>query len=640
MATNSGSFTASSSHEPSSFTATSLPNEFYVTVDLYLSKITMAARKYQIPRRKTEKRDIMRSSVSSGDLHQRKIKEKASWLGLSRGSSNAEQWRSATCKLVEEDEGCLLNVYIDDTALYQSIYVHKLYHTDIRRVHHSLFDRKDCLGIFCTAEQTWNATAFSEPLYLHFADTEILNTWIVLLRSYAMPEVYGRWLSVHDGGLYQTEAKSEGDSMELDIYCEFWVNGIFTGKTTTKKGLGSPDWHEKFAFNDLPPFEHLEIMVYRERRVSKPMLVGTTQIPLMNFRRGEYVEGWFPVLGGPHTAGIMMGEVRLKLKVDEEIILPYAMYDDMLKVLLSKNMLDWVSELDAKLEIKNISDHLIAIAKAKNILMKDIMALADREVDGTPQSHGTLFRGNTVFTKTMEIFMVTQGAAFLEASVGTVIRRLCTEKVAIEIDPARNHKKNIDKNADLLVFWCQEFWKSIYEARKHCPDDMRKLFSHIRQLIESRYEKGEGRNADLPWQGVSSFLFLRFFVPAILHPHLFGIWPGLTEDPVQRTLTLIAKVMQSLANLNTSLQKEQYMRPVQEFLTNSSKAMIEYIGSVSSADPTVVEALPSQVLDRHEKGSNTTAPLHGRLTQTSGGRYFYRGSPHTSTTSDKNRRSD
>ena len=55
---------------------------------------------------------------------------------------------------------------------------------------------------------------------------------------------------------------------------------------------------------------------------------------------------------------------------------------------------------------------------------------------------------------------------------------------------------------------------------------MRKLFCHIRQLIETRYGATEGRSAELPWQGVSSFLFLRFFVPAILHPHLFGMWPG------------------------------------------------------------------------------------------------------------------
>ena len=45
MAASNGSSAASSSHELSSFTAVSLPNEFYVTVDLYLSKSAMAARK-------------------------------------------------------------------------------------------------------------------------------------------------------------------------------------------------------------------------------------------------------------------------------------------------------------------------------------------------------------------------------------------------------------------------------------------------------------------------------------------------------------------------------------------------------------------------------------------------------------------
>ena len=110
---------------------------------------------------------------------------------------------------------------------------------------------------------------------------------------------------------------ADGDAVDLDIYCEFLVNGLLSGRTTVKKGLGSPDWHEKFAFTDLPPFENLEVVVYREKR--QPVLIGSTIIPLMNFRRGEYVEGWFPVLGGQSYIGSMMGEIRLKLKVDEYV---------------------------------------------------------------------------------------------------------------------------------------------------------------------------------------------------------------------------------------------------------------------------------------------------------------------------------
>lgn len=40
------------------------------------------------------------------------------------------------------------HVLIDlQDLLYKVVYVYLLNHTDIRPVHHSLFDRKDCLGI-------------------------------------------------------------------------------------------------------------------------------------------------------------------------------------------------------------------------------------------------------------------------------------------------------------------------------------------------------------------------------------------------------------------------------------------------------------------------------------------------------------
>lgn len=80
-------------------------------------------------------------------------------------------------------------------------------------------------------------------------------------------------------------------------------------------------------------------------------------------------------------------------------------------------------------------------------------------------------RGNTVLTKTMEMVMATKGSAFLEASIGSVIRRICSEKVAIETDPGRSGRnlKHVEKNVDLLIQWCQELWKSIYDAREKCP---------------------------------------------------------------------------------------------------------------------------------------------------------------------------
>lgn len=64
------------------------------------------------------------------------------------------------------------------------------------------------------------------------------------------------------------------------------------------------------------------------------------------------------------------------------------------------------------------------------------------------------------------------GAQWLEASIGPVLRRVCSEKVFIETDPARLGTKQAhlqEANIKLLIDWCQKFLKSIYDARDQCP---------------------------------------------------------------------------------------------------------------------------------------------------------------------------
>lgn len=71
----------------------------------------------------------------------------------------------------------------------------------------------------------------------------------------------------------------------------------------------------------------------------------------------------------------------------------------------------------------------------------------------------------------MELCMAWYGKPFLEASIGNVIRRLCNEKVAIEVDPVRSGKsvKDVEKSVDQLIYWCREFWQQIYAVRGECP---------------------------------------------------------------------------------------------------------------------------------------------------------------------------
>ncbi|OBZ79003.1 Ras GTPase-activating protein gap-2 [Grifola frondosa] len=669
-----------------------MDKEFYVSVELYVSaKAASGLRKPPSSHRKgLEKREPPKTVSGHSESTQKRVKgsipeflhqdfngtrsrvEKSSWLGLGRNST-AGQWRPARCKLVEEEEGCLLNVYLDDTILYRSIYVYLLNHTDIRAVHRSLFDRNDCLGIFCVARrsgQMRSSTPAVEPLYMQFEDDDTMKTWLALLRSYAMPEVYGRWLSPEDGGLYrmwrqveltclqgrnlgtsrplseeppcELDAKADADAIDMDVFCEMHLNGFLSGRTTVKKGIGSADWHERFTFADLPPFENLEIVVWREKKLMKPAIIGTVLIVLVNFRRGEYVEGWFPVLYGGQTASMQAGELRLKIRVDEEIILPFYAYSGLLKTLQSRNCLDWMRELESRLKLKNISIHIISIAIAKNILMDHIMELADREVDGTltceyldclrarilsssslhciAAAHNTLFRGNTAFTKTMELFMSWYGTAFLEASVGHSIRRLCKEKVAIEVDPVRSGKgaKGLEKNVELLVYWCQEFWTHIYDARRQsrCGGSSNTFASWSSSAIASEktiITSYHGRACRHSAFSASSS------PPSCTHiSSAYGQVHTLWFARYQLTNVNIHRSARRHRATKSDIDRQGHTEPgqpqpselyrrksscggVKDFLTNSLSAMIDYIVVVSTPEPDHKGPSTPRTSDRHER---------------------------------------
>ncbi|TEB35043.1 Rho GTPase activation protein [Coprinellus micaceus] len=526
--------------------------EFLVSAELYVSSAAGSSLRKPAVIRKKEGKD---SKSTTNAVDESKAKEKSS-LGLSKRLAGAGQWRNATCKLLEEGDRCFLNIYVDEAILYQTVYLHLLNQTDIPASRpFPILPQRLCRVILHRVGRSSPCVAVSKS-----SDTQPIPV-------FPNSDVCSTWLAL---------------------------------------------------------LRSLDIVVWKEKKVMKPSMVGFIRIPLSNFRRGEPMEGWFPIMqsqAGP-TREIQVGELRLKIRVDEEIVLPYSAYKGLLKSFHSRNFLDWLSELETKMKLKELSTPVMSLAVANNTLIKQIQDYATREVLESAGSHQTLFRGNTVLTKVMELAMTWYGKNFLDASIGPALRRLCAEKVAIEVDPMRSRKgtKDVERNVELLIHWCQEFWNQIYSVRNECPNELRRLFQTIRTLVEERTKPESGgpsaEHRDLPKQSVSAFCFLRFIVPAILHPHLFGLYPGLPPEPVQRSLTLIAKVIQSLANLNASVQKESFMAGVKDFLTTSLPAMVDYITAVSAPLDHPYPSNPAMAMARHNRLSivNSLRERSGKLT--------------------------
>lgn len=121
------------------------------------------------------------------------------------------------------------------------------------------------------------------------------------------------------------------------------------------------------------------------------------------------------------------------------------------------------------IELDLFSQLLLRIDLAHRRVLHRVISLCEKEV-GRTDNIATLFRGNTLLTKTIEIYMRLVGMDFLENSVGQVLRKLCEERVSIEIDPARlDSKDNLSDNVKSLEKWCEAIWDSMYNSRHSCP---------------------------------------------------------------------------------------------------------------------------------------------------------------------------
>lgn len=109
------------------------------------------------------------------------------------------------------------------------------------------------------------------------------------------------------------------------------------------------------------------------------------------------------------------------------------------------------SKISADLKLEDISLVFLDIFQAINREDDWFQALIDREFQGLDKSitmsnsnhqssnhiYNTLFRGNSILTKTMETYCYRVGQEYLDKCIGTVIRQLVEEDESYEIDPNR-----------------------------------------------------------------------------------------------------------------------------------------------------------------------------------------------------------
>lgn len=230
----------------------------------------------------------------------------------------------------------------------------------------------------------------------------------------------------------------------------------------------------------------------------------------------------------------------------------------------------------------------------------------------------TLFRGSSIFSKSLEKYNLRIGQEYLEKVFGDFFAVISKEKKNCEVDPRyvklqeraerkgkslddsdleddseldsdydsdeeeqsdKRVKMMIEENYGNLFNYAEMIWHKIYITSNDLPEQIKNQLKYFRNKVELACDPNDKITS---LNCLSAFIFLRFFCPAILNPKLFYLTKNHQTGRAQRTLTLIAKILLNLANRQEfSPHKEPHLVRMNTFLQRHTDELYDYFDKIT-----------------------------------------------------------
>ncbi|XP_072925534.1 ras/Rap GTPase-activating protein SynGAP-like isoform X1 [Hemitrygon akajei] len=367
-------------------------------------------------------------------------------------------------------------------------------------------------------------------------------------------------------------------------FCELHLDGSLYARTTSKLNAEELFWGEHFEFNNLPPIREVTLHLFRDedKKRKEMSALGSVTIPLAEVTGRQHVEKWHSInIQTLNKGKVVMPTIRLSLRYQNIKVLPMVLYKEFAEYLICRHtILCTVLEPDLKVkekeEMASALVHVLqSVGKAKEFLIKSGIA----EVDRCEENHSVLFRENTLTTKAIDEYMKLVGQKYLVETLGDFVIRLYNSEENYEVDPNKCPANEALENQPNMRESCEEAFRQIMDSQCVFPDELRQIFAAWQQECVNRGK------TDIGQRMICASLFLRFLCPAIMSPSLFNLTQEYPNDSTARTLTLIAKVIQNLANFTTFEDKEGYMTFMDDFLTSNWENMKIFLTSISNSEP-------------------------------------------------------
>ncbi|KAH6874706.1 hypothetical protein B0T10DRAFT_201790 [Thelonectria olida] len=347
-------------------------------------------------------------------------------------------WRRVSCILQDNGEFKLLTE--NDANVLSIIELSQLSRCAIQQLDRTVLDEEYSIAIFPIYASEATHLSIFRPVYLALDSRVHFEVWLVLLRAFAVPDMYkldnpnnSEILEIDDieneyeGEVFRlektinvrvTEAKIKGKPSGIDgaipekghktdpdplignYMAEVILDGEVRARSTTKTATKNPFWREECEFTDLPPSTPLLSVVLKrvegnlesssnllqasvglpKTRNLQEFVVGAVDIPLEPQGLDRENDQWLQVYDDKQQS---LGSMLIRVAHEEHVVLLAREYQP-LSDLLHRFPAGLTNQIAAVLpgQLRRLSELLLNIFQVSGSASEWLMALVEDEIDG------------------------------------------------------------------------------------------------------------------------------------------------------------------------------------------------------------------------------------------------------------------